>query len=95
MLEVKKEEDFYTMDFPNRMPCKINITDEIIEALGKSPLEAYLSRDLVLIYSKEDDIKELKPDFAKLELLTDGLGTVLTPNGKGEFKLNSPFLNNN
>ncbi|WP_122640761.1 PhzF family phenazine biosynthesis protein [Romboutsia sp. Marseille-P6047] len=84
VLEVTKDKESYTMNFPNRMPKKVNISNDIIEAIGKAPLEAYLSRDLILIYNKEDDIKSLNPDFSKLELLTDGIGIVVTSIGKNE-----------
>ncbi|EKS4346159.1 PhzF family phenazine biosynthesis protein, partial [Clostridium botulinum] len=41
-LIVVKKGDLYEMNFPNRMPEPFSFTEQMIEALGMNPLEAYL-----------------------------------------------------
>lgn len=82
ILEVSKSHDLYEMDFPSRMPERIEITSEIRTAIGIAPKEAYLSRDLLLILEKEDDVKNLNPDFEKLKALKEGLVCIVTSEGK-------------
>lgn len=84
VLEVIRKDDLYTMNFPSWMPKKIKVTEEIIDALGETPTDAYLSRDLILIYDNEDIINKINPDFAKLELLSQGLGVIITSVCKSE-----------
>ncbi len=81
-LIVNRTNNLYEMDFPSRMPDPIDITDQMSEALGIRPVEAYLSRDLILVLDTEDDVKKnAKPDFSKLKLLPDGMGTLITAKG--------------
>lgn len=80
-LIVNRKNNLYEMDFPSRMPDPIDITDQMTEALGIKPVEAYLSRDLMLVLETEDDVKNAKPDFSKLKLLPDGMGTLITAKG--------------
>lgn len=82
ILNVSKDKDLYEMDFPSRMPESIYITREMIEAIGVSPKEAYLSRDLILILENESDVKNLNPDFEKLKLLKEGLVCIVSSEGE-------------
>lgn len=82
ILKVSKNKDLYEMDFPNRMPEPIVITREMIEAIGISPKEAYLSRDLLLILENESDVKNLNPDFEKLKTLKEGLVCIVSSEGE-------------
>lgn len=82
ILKVSKNKDLYEMDFPSRMPEPISITREMIEAIGVSPKEAYLSRDLLLVLENEEEIKNLKPDFEKLKALKEGLVCIVASEGE-------------
>jgi predicted PhzF superfamily epimerase YddE/YHI9 len=55
------------MDFPARPGRPIEITGDMIGALGARPSEAYLARDLLAVFSAEAEIAALKPN---LELIT-------------------------
>ena len=57
------------MDFPAYKYKKISITDLMTEALGVRPIDAVLSRDLLMILESEDDVKNLRPDLEKLSQL--------------------------
>ena len=74
---VKKNEKFFEMNFPAYEYKKIPVTAEMSEAIGEKVLEAYLSRDLLMILENEEKIKNLRPDFEKLKKL-DGLIQAVT-----------------
>jgi PhzF family phenazine biosynthesis protein len=77
-LVVLKENELYQLNFPSRMPEKYTLTEQMVEALGVRPIETYLSRDLMFVLEKEEDVQNMSPDFAKLEKLPDGLGVLVT-----------------
>ena len=53
----------------------------MIDALGIAPSEAYLNRDLVFVLNSEEDVRNVQPNFAKLEALPEGLGVCVTAKG--------------
>nr|WP_157885435.1 hypothetical protein [Ndongobacter massiliensis] len=53
----------------------------MIAALGVTPLEAYIGRDLLCILPNETDVRELKPAMDKMKSL-DGLLVQVTAKGK-------------
>lgn len=71
-LIVTRKNDFYEMEFPIYHLKSVTVTDEMEAAFGKRPLEAYLGRDLLCIFSHEEDIRNLDPDMTKLKQL-DGM----------------------
>lgn len=81
-LIVEKNGDLYEMDFPSIPPKKHALTNEMIEALGITPLETYCNRDLMFVLENEEQVKNLSPNFSKLESLSDGLGVFVTAKGK-------------
>ncbi len=81
-LEVRKSGELFEMDFPARMPKRIDVTEEMRDALGKEPQEAYVSRDLMLVFNDEEFIKEYKPDWTKLCNIQEGLGVLVTAPSK-------------
>ncbi|RAS75432.1 PhzF family phenazine biosynthesis protein [Priestia endophytica] len=77
-LTVLRKGEHYEMDFPSRMPKPVELTEEMIEALGMRPLYAFLDRDLMFVLESEEDIQRATPDFAKLKELKEGVGVLLT-----------------
>jgi predicted PhzF superfamily epimerase YddE/YHI9 len=53
----------------------------MMEALGLTPIEAFINRDLVFVVGTEEEVKQANPDFSKLEKLPDGLGVAITARG--------------
>ncbi|WP_411350092.1 PhzF family phenazine biosynthesis protein [Paenibacillus sp. WLX2291] len=80
-LVVKRSEDRYELDFPSRIPEPIAISEDMIQALGVTPSEAYLSRDLMFVLENEEQVRNLTPDFSALKSLPDGLGVNVTARG--------------
>lgn len=81
-LVVVKNDELYEMDFPNRVLESTPLTDQMVEALGIKPVEAYLGRDLMLVLETEEEVKNASPDFSKLEKLPDGQGVLITAKSK-------------
>ncbi|MFC5469113.1 PhzF family phenazine biosynthesis protein [Cohnella suwonensis] len=80
-LTVIKKGELYEMDFPSRMPEPFTLTLDMVEALGVTPIETYLSRDLMFVLDSEDQVRNLTPDYSKLKNLPDGLGALVTAKG--------------
>ncbi|GAF65579.1 phenazine biosynthesis protein PhzF family [Bacillus sp. TS-2] len=80
-LMVTKKGDTYELDFPTVFSEDINVTDQMVKALGTLPKEAYLNRDLVFLLDSEEEVLNLTPDFSLLEKLPEGLGVCVTAKG--------------
>ncbi len=82
ILTVARRGDLLEMDFPSRMPKEISVTEEMVKAIGRKPLAAYLSRDLILLLEDEKAVAQLDPDFQRVLELQEGLGVVVTAKGE-------------
>jgi PhzF family phenazine biosynthesis protein len=82
-LVVQVAADQYTLDFPSRIPEPISSLPESIEnALSIKPIEVLKSRDYVLIYENETQIRNLRIDkniFDQTHMGTGGV--VITAQG--------------
>jgi len=81
VLGVESDGDSLTMNFPAIMPKPIGIPEGVEIALGIKCLEAYLERDLIVIVEDESIVKELRPDYAKIAEVKEGLGIIVTSRG--------------
>lgn len=79
-LTVEKQGDLYEMDFPAYQLKQTAVTDQMIQAIGAVPKEAYIGRDLLCVFDSEDVVRGLRPDFDKLKTL-DGLLLQATAKG--------------
>ena len=82
-LTVIAENDFYYLDFPSRMPVKSSLPVEISKSLNIQPKEILKSRDYVLVYETEDDIKNIQINrqfFDQINLNPGGV--IVTAKGK-------------
>jgi PhzF family phenazine biosynthesis protein len=82
-LTVTVKKDVYSLDFPSRMPTISSLPEIIKESLNIQPKEVYKSRDYVLIYDKEEDIKNIKINrqlFDQINL--DPGGVIITSKGE-------------
>lgn len=82
VLKVTRRDDLYEMDFPSRVPERKGLTLEIADALGVTPAETHLSRDLFLVLESEEQVRNIAPDFSKLKDLSDGLGCIVSARGQ-------------
>ena len=79
-LFIGRRGEHIAMDFPAYVCREVPVTDEMEDALGARPKEAYLDRDLLLVYDDEETVRKMKPDFEKVGQL-DGLGIAVTAPG--------------
>lgn len=71
-LTVEKREDLYEMDFPAYNLAPVPVTQKMIDAIGATPVEAYMGRDLLCVFEDAETVRSLAPDQEKLMAL-DGL----------------------
>lgn len=80
-LSIRRDVDYIVMDFPAYHLTPVPVTDQMKEAFGSRPLEAYIDRDLLLVYDSEEKILTMRPDFKKIRDLP-GEGAGVTATGK-------------
>ena len=80
-LTVTTDADRLTLDFPARPGISLEISEEVVSALGSRPREVLLARDLLAIFDRESDVKDLQPDFARIAAL-DALGVIVSAPGE-------------
>lgn len=87
-LTVTIEGELYTLDFPSRMPIAAELPQIISKALSIQPKEVLKSRDYVLVFESEEDIKNIHVNRSIIDQINlDPGGLIIT--AKGE---NSDFV---
>ena len=84
VLLVVRRADLLEMAFPVWRPRRVPldpIAPLLIEALGVSPVETWLYRDLLVLVNSQRDVERLAPDVGKMRLLPEGKGLVITSPG--------------
>lgn len=82
ILAVNRKYDELILDFPVDEFRSTSVTEEIENCFDKKPVEAYKGKsDYMLVYEKESDIIEIKPNF---ELITklQARGVIITAKGE-------------
>lgn len=79
-LIVKRDKDYYSMDFPSIMPRRVEIRPEYEKAIEAPIRQAFLSRDLFFVLENEETVKNLKPNFSKIQKFEEGVGVIVTAN---------------
>jgi PhzF family phenazine biosynthesis protein len=69
--------DVYQLDFPSRMPSTSTLPENILNALNIQPKEVYKSRDYVLVYDSETDIRNITIDRQFFDQINLGVGGVI------------------
>ena len=76
-LTVTVKDDFYFLDFPSRMPVPAALPELIEKSLNIPPKAVYKSRDYVLVYDAEQDIKNIKINRQIFDQINLGTGGVI------------------
>lgn len=80
-LTVARRGDLYEMDFPAYRLRPVPVTQQMTDAIGTAPKEAYMGRDLLCVLEDEETVRQLKPDQEKVQQL-DGLLLQVTAPGR-------------
>lgn len=75
-LTVTVEDNRYWLNFPSRMPVAAELPEIIKESLSIQPTEVYKARDYLLVYDREQDIKDIAIDrqtFDRINLSPGGV----------------------
>jgi len=83
-LSVRKNDQLLTLNFPTGTLRGAAIGEEMINAMGMAPLEAYQGpSDLLLLFESQEQVALLKPNFPMLSKLLGTIGVIATAPGKG------------
>lgn len=81
-LTVTVEGEFYTLDFPSRMPIPAELPQIISQSLSIQPKEVLKSRDYVLVFESEEDIKNIHINRSIIDQINlDPGGLIITAKG--------------
>ena len=79
-LDVQRQDDLYTMDFPAHPPEPVDAPADLLEGLNHQPNEILASNYYMVVYGSEKDVREIHPYMAKIKEL-DRMGVVVTAPG--------------
>jgi len=76
-LSVAVKDGFYFLDFPSRIPVPAALPELIEKSLNIPPKEVYKSRDYVLVYDTEQEVKNIKINREVFDQINLGTGGVI------------------
>ncbi|MBL8186048.1 MAG: PhzF family phenazine biosynthesis protein [Blastocatellia bacterium] len=85
MLTVERDGDKLVLDFPSRPAARADAPEGLVAAIGREPIEIYRSRDYMLVYESEDDIRSISPDFSSLAKIRTHAVIVTAPGEECDF----------
>ena len=91
ILRVRRDGDYYVMNFPSYPPAKRDVPKGLFEALGTEPVALYHApqeeeRDrLMAVYENEDQIRAIVPDMGGLKKLPTVSVIVTAPGWQVDF----------
>lgn len=80
ILTVKRSGELLQIDFPAYQLAPVPVTDEMEQALGIRPVEAWMGRDLLCVLDSEESVRTCVPDLECVKAL-DGLLLHITARG--------------
>jgi len=81
-VSVSRESGRLMLDFPARPPQAVEFSPPgLAEALGIKPFQVWKTNNYLAVFRREEELKALSPDLAKLAAL-DCLGVIATAPGK-------------
>jgi predicted PhzF superfamily epimerase YddE/YHI9 len=70
------------MDFPVRVPQKVEPPKRLEKILGVRPIGTFLSRDLFVVLESEEMVRNLDPDLVEMKSLELVEGIIVTARGE-------------
>ncbi len=86
-LTVYKNEELLTLNFPADDFHQVELNDTLWAGLGKKPVEAWKGKtDYMLVFANESEIRDINPNYAKIQEVADCRGVIVTaPGDKCDF----------
>ncbi len=84
-LTVTRRQGLLCMDFPARPPQPVDVHPNLVRALGGEPVEILGSRDYLVVYRSEEEVRRLAPDMALLAELDRFAVIVSAPGSNADF----------
>lgn len=81
LLTVRRQGEWLALDFPAMKPTSCTRPDGIAEMLGQTPSEVLRTRDLLVVFDDEEQVRNVKPDMARIAAL-DWFAVIVTAPGK-------------
>ena len=72
-LIISRADEAYRMDFPARIPQRIDPPAGLAEALGAEPIEVWAESVLCAVLADEATVRELSPDIGKIKDIASAL----------------------
>lgn len=82
LLTVTRRGGLIELDFPAYSLKPVEVTDQMEQALGVRPIEAWRARDLVCVLEREADVVNLQPNFEAMRQLKGALCQVTARGGQ-------------
>ncbi|MGB0203648.1 MAG: PhzF family phenazine biosynthesis protein [Neptuniibacter sp.] len=79
-LTVTRGGEYLTLDFPNQMPVPCEVPQALVDALGIEPKACLANEDYMAVFSSEEEVAAIQPDYRLLEQL-DRRGLIVTAPG--------------
>mgnify|MGYP004512229879 CR=1 FL=1 len=80
-LTVEKQGELLTMDFPSFELKPMPITEQLVQALGVEPKEAFIDADIVCVLENEEQVRQVVPDQSLIKQM-DGVCLHITAQGE-------------
>ncbi len=80
LLKVYKKDELIILNFPSYNLEDAQSTKNLINAIGKEPIEIFKGSDYFLVYENEDDIISINPNFSELKKINSH-GVIVTAKG--------------
>lgn len=74
----EKGNTLFQLNFPTSRFRPVEITPELVDAIGFTPKEAYLAASYLFVMDSEDAVRNYQPDFSKLMQIPEGGGILIT-----------------
>jgi len=79
-LTVQKNGKFYSMNFPQNKPERVEPPGELLEAMDIESDEVYFNTDYLVVLENEETVKRVSPNFEKLKKVATR-GVIITAPG--------------
>jgi len=99
LLPVTRNDNFYQIEVPVKLPLEHIFNEDVYAALGKVSPETMVNSargDLLIVYPKESDLRSISPNFLRL-MATGYYGYILTSPGESadySYRYFSPRMTN-